>query len=268
MATYEDVDIFDVMKHMDIRDAIKLSLTDRRAYLISQTDMFWRFFLKRDYPYFVIGKDENLQSAYRKIYSNKDMKKVTMKSGETFEKFRYHQNIDSFDCSDIELTSLVGCPLNVKELYCYDNQLTSLIGCPATVKTLYCHNNRLTSLVGCPKIVGVLNCSDNRLTSLVGCPASSKKLYCSSNQLISLNGCPQDLKELYCDDNQLTSLVGCPESVKILFCFDNQLQTLDIYLPQIRDIDYENNPLIHPWDQYLRQKIIDIMRNPDYHQLN
>ena len=287
MATYEDVDIFDVMKHMDIRDAIKLSLTDRRAYLISQTDMFWRFFLKRDYPLFVIDKDENLQSAYRKIDANRNVKEVTMKPGETFEQFKYHQNIDTFICKNIELkslvgcppcrilncnrnrlTSLVGCPPNVKELDCDSNLLTSLVGCPPNLEKLFCDNNRLTSFVGCPPSVRILYFNDNRLTSFIGCPANIKKLYCSSNQLISLNGCPQDLEELYCDDNQLTSLVGCPESVKILFCFDNQLQTLDIYLPQIRDIDYENNPLIHPWDQYLRQKIIDIMRNPDYHQLN
>ena len=267
MTTYEDVDVFDLMKHMTIQDAIKLSLTDRRAYLISQTDMFWRYFLKRDYPLFVLNKDEDLQSAYRKIYSNKDVKKVTMKLGETFEQFKYHQNIHTFHCSNIQLTSLVGCPVNVIKLRCYDNRLTSLIGCPASVKILYCNSNRLTSLIGCPESVQILTCQSNVLTSLVGCPESVKELYCHDNQLTSLVGCSMNVELLRCHSNQLTSLVGCPANVKILDCSDNQLQTLLIYLPEIEYIIYGNNPLIPPWNQYSKEQIMDIMRNPVYHAL-
>jgi len=304
MATYEDVDIFDVMKHMDIRDAIKLSLTDRRAYLISQTDMFWRFFLKRDYPLFVIDKDENLQSAYRKIYSNKDVKKIDMKSGETFEQFRYHQNLNSFYCDNDQLTSLVGCP-PCRILGCSNNRLASLVGCPSNVRILHCANNRLTSLVGCPESIKILDCSNNGLTSLVGCPASVENLYChdnqltslfgcstckilhcDNNQLTSLIGCPASVENLNCSNNRLTSLVGCPESVKILDCGSNILtsldgcpvsveklwcnhdflQTLHIYLPRIWNITYHNNPLIPPWNEYSKEQIMDIMRDPAYHE--
>ena len=227
MTSYGGADLFEYMKHMTIKEALNLGLINKEAYSIIRSEKFWRFFVNRDYPYFVLDKDENPESAYRKIYDNRNDKYVTMRSGEIFEQFRYHQNIIEFNC--------------------FDNRLKSLVGCPPGVKTLHC--------------------SDNRLTSLVGCPASVRDLNCSGNQLSSLDGCPVNVHVLNCHNNRLTSLDGCPESVNRLYCSDNSLQTLNIYLPQVYYINYGNNPLIPPWNRYSEYDILKIMHDPAYHQL-
>ena len=62
----------------------------------------------------------------------------------------------NFDCSDNELTSLIGCPTEViGNFYCSDNELKFLVGCPSEVGGDFkCKYNRLTSLKGCPRKVG------------------------------------------------------------------------------------------------------------------
>jgi hypothetical protein len=61
-----------------------------------------------------------------------------------------------FLCSDNQLTSLEGAPLEVGgNFYCSDNQLTSLEGAPQHVGgDFYCKDNNLTSLEGAPQHVG------------------------------------------------------------------------------------------------------------------
>ena len=79
------------------------------------------------------------------------------------------------------------------DLDCSNNDLTSLEGCPKEVKGDFdCSSNNLTSLDGSPEIVsGYFDCSYNKLTSLEGCPKEVKgNFYCSNNNLISLNGLP------------------------------------------------------------------------------
>jgi len=244
MALYGGADPFELIKHMTIREALNFGLVNKEVYNLTKTEKFWLFFLNRDYPYFVIDGDENPESSYRKIYDNRKAKKITMKSGETFKQFRYHQNINSFDCSNNELKSLIGCP-PCKILYCFNNLLTSLVGCPVSIKKIDCRHNRLISLIGCPPKVDELDCTRNRLTSL--------------------DGCSQKIKRLGLSHNLLTSLKGCSASVEILGCSNNQFQTLLVYLPRIRNILYHNNPLIPPWNEYSKEQIIDIMRNSDYH---
>ena len=62
----------------------------------------------------------------------------------------------SFYCSNLELTSLEGCPELVGESFmCSNNELTSLKGGPKYVnRSFYCRNNLLSSLVGSPESVG------------------------------------------------------------------------------------------------------------------
>ena len=70
----------------------------------------------------------------------------------------------SFDCSNNQLTSLVGAPSTVSgDFDCGDNQLTSLEGAPRTVgRDFSCSRNQLTSLVGAPSTVsGDFYCSHN-----------------------------------------------------------------------------------------------------------
>ena len=263
MALYGGADPFELIKHMTIREALNFGLVNKEVYNLTKTEKFWLFFLNRDYPYFVIDGDENPESSYRKIYDNRKAKKITMKSGETFKQFRYHQNINSFDCSNNELKSLIGCP-PCKILYCFNNQLTSLVGCPPC-KILECSDNRLISLVGCPASIKKLGCRRNRLTSLIGCPPEVDDVDFTRNRLTSLDGCSQKIKRLGLSYNQLTSLKGCSVSVEILSFHENLLQTLDIHLPKINIIKYTNNPLVYPWDKYSKEQITEIMRNSDYH---
>ena len=138
----------------------------------------------------------------------------------------------SFDCSDNQLTSLEGCPKEVKkDFFCSHNQLTSLEGAPQKVHDFYCSDNQLTSLEGCPKEVrGDFDCSNNQLTSLEGAPQEVGRSFdCSYNQLTSLKGTLQKVGGSFdCSDNQLTSLVGAPQEVGGSFnCLDNRLTSLE-----------------------------------------
>jgi hypothetical protein len=77
---------------------------------------------------------------------------------------------------------------------CHNNQLTSLVGCPKEIREdFWCQNNKLTSLEGCPReIGGSFWCSNNKLTSLEGCPTEvGDSFWCYLNQLSSLKGAPE-----------------------------------------------------------------------------
>lgn len=93
----------------------------------------------------------------------------------------------SFYCSENKLTSLRGCPREVRGIFnCSNNKLTSLEGAPKEVGSdFYCYNNQLTSLEGAPEIVkGKFNCSGNQLTSLKGVPSEVGKDFVYSNNKI------------------------------------------------------------------------------------
>ena len=96
----------------------------------------------------------------------------------------------NFNCSDNQLTSLLGAPKTVGgSFYCSNNQLTSLEGAPNSVGgDFYCSNNQLTSLEGVPKTVGgnFFYCSNNHLTSLDGAPNFvGGNFYCYDNPNLS-----------------------------------------------------------------------------------
>ena len=128
----------------------------------------------------------------------------------------------------------------IEELLCYDNQLTSLQGCPPNLKKLWCIANQLTSLEGCPPNLKEFWCDYNQLTSLEGCPPNLKKLSCEYNQLTSLEGCPPNLEILWCDNNKLTSLEGCPHNLEAL--------------------DYYSNPLSPEWSDLSREQLMEKLR--------
>ncbi len=96
--------------------------------------------------------------------ANKGLRKLPLKFGRV---------TGYFDCSHNQLTSLEGCPPEIREAFwCYNNQLTSLEGCPREIGgSFWCYNNKLTSLEGCPReIGGIFICYNNNLTSLKGAP--------------------------------------------------------------------------------------------------
>ncbi len=67
---------------------------------------------------------------------------------------------------------------------CTDNELTSLVGSPNYVgDSFYCYNNQLTSIEGSPEHVGgSFSCSFNKLTSLEGYNGDYDKLYCDNKE--------------------------------------------------------------------------------------
>ena len=80
-----------------------------------------------------------------------------------------------------------------------------------------CSLNELTSLEGCPKEVrGDFNCSYNLLSSLKGCPkVVGGNFVCNSNKLTSLEGCPDEVGgDFLCYSNQLTIIDYLPECIE------------------------------------------------------
>jgi hypothetical protein len=69
---------------------------------------------------------------------------------------------------------------------CIGNELTSLVGCPVEVGGNFVCINSLTSLEGGPKEVGGhFNCSYNKLTTLEGCPELVCGNFVCINNLLS-----------------------------------------------------------------------------------
>jgi hypothetical protein len=142
------------------------------------------------------------------------------------------KNKENIDCSDKQLTSLKGSPLEVIGHFdCSYNQLTSLEYAPQEVgENFNCSYNKLTSLKNVPKKVGgSFYCHKNQLTSLKGSPQKVfGHFWCFNNELTSLEGAPQMVSGSFnCFDNQLTSLVGGPQKVGGDFtCFGNKLISL------------------------------------------
>jgi len=246
MALYGGADVFELMKKMDIKDALNLGLTNKKAREITRGDRFWIFFLNRDYPYFRNMGEPSLEYAYRAIYADRRLDEYVMRPAHVFYDLRYLQNLIIFRCQNLGLISLEGCPPceelycsgnllkdlkgcpgNVKKLRCSSNKLETLEGCPDSVEELDCYNNELTSLIGCGKNVENLMSNNNKLKSLKGCPDSVEILRCSSNKLKSLEGCGKNVKELSCSDNQLTSLVGCTSNIIEIYCGWNNLTSLE-----------------------------------------
>lgn len=74
-----------------------------------------------------------------------------------------------FNCAVNNITSLIGCPNEVKGyFYCYRNKLTSLNYCPKIIGTsFYCFNNEeLTSFNNGPDSIGDRIYIDNHLLSI------------------------------------------------------------------------------------------------------
>jgi hypothetical protein len=240
MVLYGGADPFELIKHMTLRQALDFGLVNKEVYEIIKSDRFWRYFIKRDYPYFVLMKDENPQVAYRKIYNNKDKINIMFKYGEKFSSYRYYQNI--------------------QRLYLNNKGLKSLVGCPPCI-ILNCNNNQLEDLKGCPENVIDLHCNDNYLTSLEYCPDSVVKLLFSHNRLTTLYGCGKNVEILHCNVNKLISLDGCSKKVTSLLCTNNSITKFDIHLPYLKYINYVMNPLVYPWDKMKKDEIISAINS-------
>ena len=94
--------------------------------------------------------------------------------------------------------------------------VADLVGMEYKGDEFYCSNNQLTSLEGAPlEVNGDFDCSDNNLTSLKGAPKKvGRNFWCISNNLTTLEGAPQKVGGFFtCNHNNLTSLKGAPQTV-------------------------------------------------------
>ena len=124
----------------------------------------------------------------------------------------------SFYCSYTSITSLEGCPRIVGGSFsCLSTEITSLKGCPEKVGgSFWCAYTNITSLEGCPKIVnGDFNCSRTIIASLEGAPKIVEgNFQCQYTIITSLKGCPRIVHgDFDCTGTKITSLEGCPEKV-------------------------------------------------------
>ena len=135
----------------------------------------------------------------------------------------------NFYCNNNELTSLKGCPHEVKKRFtCNNNKLVNLIYAPKKITESFdCSVNQITSLEGCPEVItGDFSCYHNKLTNLEGCPKEIKGDFsCDNNKLTNLENCTKKIGYNFnCNNNDLTSLKGCPEVINSNFyCNSNNL---------------------------------------------
>ena len=146
------------------------------------------------------------------------------------------------DCSREGLTSLKGCPKEVKGSFdCSHNQLTTLEGGPKEVGGgFYCGHNNLTSLKGSPKEVkGDFWCNNNNLTTLEGAPKEVRDFSCHANKLTSLKGAPKEVGGKFdCRGNKLlTSLEGLPKEIKGKVYSDIKIKSPKKSSQKINEID-------------------------------
>jgi Leucine-rich repeat (LRR) protein len=191
--------------------------------------------IKHGITNYTINKDTSIDVYGNVDISSQNLKKIPLK---------FRVVTGSFNCSNNNLTSLVGAPKSVgKRLKCDDDVLFYRV----STMGFDCSHNKLTSLVGSPiKIGGDFDCSYNRLDSLSGITSRiSLSLYCSNNELTSLENGPTKVGEYFdCSHNKLTDLVGVNKGLQSYFnCSNNLLTTIEGYPKKVASFDCSNNQL-------------------------
>ena len=137
-------------------------------------------------------------------------------------------SVTFFSCGQNQLDSLPTLPINLFHFDCDNNLLRSLPVLPSTITYFDCSGNQLTSLPTLPPALPSLNCAENQLTSLPSLPGTITSIYCENNLLTSLPVLPALLDTLNCGSNSLTSLPVLPSSLIDLECYYNQLSGLPV----------------------------------------
>ena len=97
------------------------------------------------------------------------------------------------------------------DFYCYNNELTSLEGCPKEVKGSFnCYDNNLINLEDCPEVIhGDFDCGHNNLTSFKFFPKEIKGSYISiygnkirEEDLVNFNCKMENVELIYSDFNE------------------------------------------------------------------
>ena len=138
-----------------------------------------------------------------------------------------------FDCSNIELTSLKGCPKIIKGNFsCSDNPLSSLKYGPIEVeKNFSCSNTDITNLKFSPKKVGNnFSCSFCKLTSFLGCLKKiNGNFSCSYNQLTSFKYLPESINgNFIATANKFNSFKFFPKNISGFIYLEQNLLIKDM----------------------------------------
>ena len=148
-----------------------------------------------------------------KISKLKNRKRVEIILDILKEQFKiYDSKISITDDGLVSLTD--SCSLKFTDTHYLPIEFSNIEGC------FDCSNSELTSLIGAPKMVGRdFDCSINLLTSLEMSPHYVGAGFdCSRNELTSLRGGPKIVNSYYdCTKNELTSLDGAPISINGYF---------------------------------------------------
>ena len=212
----------------------------------------------------------NIPSKYATMYTSRgsDVEKYLIKDG----KLRYNFGVveGDFNCANTSLTSLEGCPTEVKRSFNISGTaITSLKGCPKKVGKNFIATNveQLTKIDDFPEYVGnavdlrnytiksieglykttigeALNLGGCDITSLKGVPASfNGDLVARGTSIETLEGCPEHLNSLDVSEcSSLESLKGKPRVVEsyidITEC-DNIVDLCEDYVTETKTVYYE-----------------------------
>lgn len=186
----------------------------------------------------------------------------------------------SFDCREIGLTTLKGCPIEVaSNLALTGNKLTSLKYCSKIVdSSLYVNGNMLTTMEGCPQYVRYsIFCNDNKLITLKGTPKKiNQNFNCSANDLLSFKDGPIEIEnELICSHNNFKTLKYFPKVnngditmvanplPKEIYNNCRYIKGIVKYQNEYQIWNY-NDTLNLPRFELMMEEIIDIMSDYDY----
>lgn len=159
---------------------------------------------------------------------DKDTLKPYVKDGVFIVNFP--KNVLSFECNELGLLMLDGCPETVKfNFNCSDNKLTSLKGGPKEVGGQYlCYNNYLTTLQGCPYELNYLAADNNNLIDLQGAPRIIKNIAnFNYNKLKNLKGSLKEIDSLSIVGNDIENFDGLPKIFGTLY-YNGKLTKEDI----------------------------------------
>ena len=144
-------------------------------------------------------------------------------------------DLETFNCSRTQLTSLPALAGKLKYLTCTENQFSSMnLSGKTSLVNVDCSNGTLTNLSasGCPNLYK-FNCASNQLTSLDLSNSNVSMLTCTYNQLTSLNISNSNISSyLDCSNNKLTTLdfsnVNAGGQAMDLYCTNNEITHITV----------------------------------------
>lgn len=152
--------------------------------------------------------------------------------------------LQSFYCSNNNITTVPTLPDSLLIFFCSNNQITSLpVNLPFKLQQLKCENNLLTSLPSLPNSLLSLFCSDNLLGDLPPLPNNLDNLTCNDNHIYNLPPLPSHLTSIHANLNLLYELPELPNGIKKIYCEQNQLYSLPALPATLNTLEISGNPI-------------------------